>query len=103
MLRHRLNHVTIVPSMLVQEPGGTLHMSMTREYAEDDAKEASGEVVYTRDTVDVQVSDPAIVAQARDLARAIAQHYADNARVPVKLNPARGPLVEPAPSEPRPA
>lgn len=96
MIRHRLNHVTLVPSMLAQEPGGALHLSMTREYAEDDAKEPSGEVVYVRDTMDVQVTDPAIIAQARALAVAIAQHYADNAKVPVKSGPALGAVIMPA-------
>lgn len=85
MIRHRINHVTLVPGNLADAQGGSVHVSVNREFAEAAPAEPAGEVVYTRDTVDAQIADPTVVAAARAFLDALSRHYAGAMKVPVKM------------------
>lgn len=96
MRRNKINHIAIIPTNVTAQPGGSINVSMTREYAEPDTNDPTGEAVYSRDTLDAQISDPTIVAEARALADRIAQHLADELAIAVKLDPRRdAPLAMP--------
>lgn len=100
MIRHKFNHVTLVPGNLPLEAGGSVHVSVSREYAEAAPAEPSGEVVYTRDTIDAQVSSPEVVAAAREFLATLARHYSSSMAVPVKMTGRELVVAEPAPAEP---
>ncbi len=96
MRRNKLNAITITPSGVTASPSPSISISLDRQFAEPDESDPSGEAVFSRDTLDGTITEPTIVALALQLTEAVAQHLADELKVPVKADPRRAaPLAMP--------